>query len=154
MSPSQKNRLVIVGVILAGVSVATFFVLRALSAQAEFFLTPKQITQSEYTADQRYRIAGLVKKGSVSALPNGVTRRFVITDCEYDVDIEFTGILPDLFREGQTIVATGVLDASGLFTASEVLAKHDENYVPKEAAELMMQAQANKCDDVEGTVDY
>ena len=154
MSPRQKQRFIIVGSILAGVGLATFFGLKAFNANIEYFLTPKQINEGQFTTEQRYRIGGMVKKGSVDTLENGVTRLFILTDCEYDVTVQYTGILPDLFREGQAIVANGKLNEAGLFTASQVLAKHDENYVPSEAAETMMKAQANKCDDTTEAVKY
>ena len=83
-----------------------------------------------------------------------MTKRFDITDCENDVTIQYTGILPDLFREGQAIVALGTLDENRLLGANQVLAKHDENYVPNEAAEAVMLAQASKCIDAQGPVSY
>ena len=154
MSPTQKKRFTIVTIILAGVGIATFFALNAMRANIEFFLTPAQINSGEYQAQQRYRVAGLVKKGSLKTQDDGVTKRFVVTDCENDVMIQYTGILPDLFREGQAIVATGVINPERLLIAGQVLAKHDENYVPNEAAGAVMLAQANKCDNVEGSVSY
>ena len=151
MSPTQKRRFIIVAVIIVGVSLATFFGLQAFRANIEYFLTPLQISNGEFQTGQRYRVAGLVKKGSVETLADGITRRFTVTDCASDVTVQYTGILPDLFREGQAIVATGKLDNTKILLAAQVLAKHDENYVPNEAAETMMLAQANKCDTVDGT---
>jgi len=154
MSPTQKKRLTIVAVILSGFCVATFFALRAFEANIEYFLTPKQVGDGEFETNQIYRIGGLVKTGSVSTLEDGVTKRFDITDCEHDVSIQYTGILPDLFREGQAIVALGELNQQRLLVANQVLAKHDENYVPNEAAEAVMLAQANKCNNTEGPVSF
>ncbi len=154
MSPTQKKRLTVVSFILLGVALATFFALKAFQANIEYFLTPKQINAKEFNLEQRYRIAGLVRKGTVTTLEDGVTHRFDVTDCEYDVTIQYTGILPDLFREGQAIVATGKLDQDTALIADQVLAKHDENYVPNEAADAVMLAQANKCDDVDGPVKF
>lgn len=154
MSPTQKKRFTVVAMIIAGVSVAVFFTLKALDANIEYFRTPTQISNGEFNQEQRYRIAGLVKKGSVTTLEDGVTREFLITDCEHDVAVRYTGILPDLFREGQAIVAKGIFTDKQLMTAAQVLAKHDENYVPNEAADTMMKAQANKCDDADGPVTY
>lgn len=160
MSPTQKKRFAIVTAILVGVSLAVALALMAVSTSVEYFRTPSQIKNGEYTLDQTYRIAGLVRKGSVERLEDGVTQRFTVTDCEEDVRIQFTGILPDLFREGQAIVSVGKFsnsvadDSSLLLVASKVLAKHDENYVPNEAADAMMLAQANKCDDAQGAVKY
>ena len=154
MSPTQKTRLTIVGSIVVGVSLATFFALKAFNENIEYFRTPTEVENGEFESGQRYRIAGLVKKGSVKTAGDGVTRIFTVTDCEADVTIEYTGILPDLFREGQAIVATGLLGDDRKMIAGQVLAKHDENYVPTEAADTMMLAQANKCDTTDGAVEY
>ena len=154
MSPTQKKRFTIIAIILLGVGLATFLALKTFQANIEYFLTPQQINEGEYQHGQLYRIAGLVKQGSVLTLEDGITHRFDVTDCEYDVTIQYTGILPDLFREGQAIVANGKLNIDTVLEANQVLAKHDENYVPKEAAETMMLAQANKCNTVDGPVSY
>ena len=154
MSPRQKKRLIIVCSILAGVALATFFGLKAFQANIEYFLTPKQISKNQFEQQKRYRIAGLVKTGSVETLNDGITRRFTVTDCEYDVRVQYTGILPDLFREGQAIVANGQINAERIMIAHQVLAKHDENYIPNEAAETMMKAQASKCDTTDEAVKY
>lgn len=154
MSPTQKKRFTIVALILAGMSLASFFVLKALDENVEYFRTPTEINAGQFETAKRYRIAGLVKKDSVFTLEDGVTKRFTVTDCEYDVVVQYTGILPDLFREGQAIVAKGAFNPEKRMIASQVLAKHDENYVPAEAAETMMQAQANKCNETEGTVTF
>ena len=151
MSPTQKRRFTIVAIILLGVGLATFFALRAFQENIEYFLTPKQIAAGEFEPGQRYRVAGLVRKGSVSTLADGVTHRFDVTDCEFDVTIQYTGILPDLFREGQAIVANGSFNTTQTLIAAQVLAKHDENYVPNEAADAMMLAQANLCDSAPGS---
>jgi len=154
MSPSQKKRFIIVTAVLTGVALTVFFALMAMQSSIEYFRTPSQINSGEFTQEQRYRIAGLVKKGSVSRLEDGVTQRFIITDCEHDVTVQYTGILPDLFREGQAIVTVGQFNAQTFLVAAQVLAKHDENYVPSEAADAVMLAQASKCDSVEGTLEY
>lgn len=163
MSPSQKKRFAIVALIITGVSAATFFAIMSMQSSFEYFRTPTQINQDGFDEKQTYRLAGLVRKGSLSRLEDGVTQRFGITDCESDVTIQYTGILPDLFREGQAIVTIGKFSTSApeerdekgaLLIASQVLAKHDENYVPNEAADAIMLQQANKCDDADGAVDY
>ena len=161
MSPTQKKRFIVVAAILVGVSLAVGLMLMAISSSVEYFRTPSQIHNGQFTNDQTYRIAGLVRKGSVKRLDDGVTQRFSVTDCVHDVRIQYTGILPDLFREGQAIVTLGSFSKSEqtnnsapLLIANEVLAKHDENYIPEEAAEAAMLAQANKCDDADGPVDY
>lgn len=153
MSPTQKKRFTVVALILLGTSLATFLALKAVDANAEFFITPSEIHAGDFKTEQRYRIAGLVKKDSLSRQDDGVTREFLITDCEHDVRVQYKGLLPDLFREGQAIVAKGIFETGDRMIADQVLAKHDENYVPSEAAETMMQAQANKCDTVDGPVD-
>ena len=154
MSPTQKTRFTIISLIVIGVSLATFFALKAFNENIEYFKTPTEVNNGDFEKGQRYRIAGLVRKGSVSTADDGITRIFTVTDCKSDVTIEYTGILPDLFREGQAIVATGMLGDDRKMVAAQVLAKHDENYVPNEAADTMMLAQANKCDDTDGAVDY
>ena len=159
MSPSQKKRFAIVSIIIVGVSAATFFAIMAMQSSFEYFKTPTQIKAEGYEAIQTYKLAGIVRKGSVLRLDDGVTQRFDITDCENDVTIQYTGILPDLFREGQAIVTIGKFDSNNavpneILIASQVLAKHDENYVPNEAADAIMLQQANKCDDADGPVKY
>lgn len=154
MSPSQKKRLAIVSLVLCGVALATFFAILSMSSSFEYFKTPTQIKTEGFEAQNTYKIAGLVRKGSLNRLEDGVTQQFNITDCENDVLIQYTGILPDLFREGQAIVTVGRFDTSSMLVASQVLAKHDENYVPNEAADAVMLQQANKCDDAEGPVKY
>lgn len=154
MSPSQKKRLAIVSLVICGVALATFFALMSMSSSFEYFKTPTQITTEGVDQKYNYRIAGLVRKGSLQRLEDGVSQQFRITDCENDVLIQYTGILPDLFREGQAIVTVGKFDANVMLVASQVLAKHDENYVPNEAADAVMLQQANKCDDAEGPVKY
>jgi len=158
MSPTQKKRFIIVASILVGVSLAVGLMLMAVSSNVEYFRTPSQIHNGEFSDQQTYRIAGLVRKGSVTRLEDGVTQRFSITDCVHDVRVQYTGILPDLFREGQAIVTLGKFAKNEanetMLTAHQVLAKHDENYIPEEAAEAAMLAQANKCDDTDGAVKY
>jgi len=154
MSPTQKKRFTIVALILFGVGLTTFFGLMSIQSSIEYFRTPSQISSGEFDSEQTYKVAGLVKKGSVERLQDGVTQRFDITDCEHDVTVQYTGILPDLFREGQAIVTIGKFNAEPALVATQVLAKHDENYVPNEAADAMMLAQANKCDSADGPIKY
>jgi len=154
MSPTQKKRFIVVSLILVGVSVTTVLGLMAVDSSIDYFRTPTQIHNGEFESEQSYRIAGIVKKGSVQRLDGGITQRFVVTDCEHDVTIQYTGILPDLFREGQAIVSIGRFDQQATLIANKVLAKHDENYVPNEAADAVMLAQANKCDSAEGAISY
>lgn len=154
MSPTQKKRFTVIGLVLVGMSIATFLALQAMQSSIEYFRTPTQVATDGVSQEQTYRLAGLVRKGSVKRLDDGVTQRFNITDCENDVTVQYTGILPDLFREGQAIVTVGKFNTEPTLIASQVLAKHDENYVPNEAADAVMLAQANKCDNVDGPVEY
>lgn len=154
MSPSQKKRLAIVSLVIVGVSLATFLAIMSMSSSFEYFKTPTQIKVEGFEIKNTYRMAGLVRKGSLTRLEDGISQQFNITDCENDVLVQYTGILPDLFREGQAIVTVGKFDANSMLVASQVLAKHDENYVPNEAADAVMLQQANKCDDAEGPVKY
>jgi len=154
MSPSQKKRLALVALVVVGVSLATFLALISMQSSLEYFKQPSQIVNEGFDKNQSYKIAGLVRKGSVVRLEDGITQRFDVTDCVHDVTIQYSGILPDLFREGQAIVSVGKFDQEAVLIAQQVLAKHDENYVPDEAAEAVMLAQANKCDDNDGPVDY
>lgn len=154
MSPSQKKRLAIVGLVIAGVAAATFLAIMSMQSSFEYFKTPTQIKTEGFDAKQTYKLAGIVRKGTVKRLDDGITQRFDITDCESDVTVQYTGILPDLFREGQAIVTIGKFVDQPMLIASQVLAKHDENYVPNEAADAIMLQQANKCDDTDGPIKY
>lgn len=154
MSPSQKKRLALVGLVVVGVSLATILALLSMQSSLEYFKQPSEIVEQGFDKTQSYKIAGLVRKGSLERLDDGITQRFAITDCINDVTVQYTGILPDLFREGQAIVSVGQFNEHTILIARQVLAKHDENYVPNEAAEAMMLAQANKCDDATAPVDY
>jgi len=126
---------------LAAVGLAATLVLNAFRSNMVFFFTPSQIAAHEAPTGRGLRIGGLVVEGSVKR--EGVTVHFTVTDTAQSIPVVFTGILPDLFKEGKGVVAQGELDANGVFQASEVLAKHDENYMPPEAAEALKQAQAS-----------
>jgi cytochrome c-type biogenesis protein CcmE len=132
----KKQRLMLVVVALALLGGATGLVLAALSDSVAFFATPTDIARGAVEADRRFRLGGLVVPGSVARSDDG-TVRFELTDEASQVLVSYKGLLPDLFREGQGIVAQGVLAADGHFQASEVLAKHDENYMPPEVAEAL-----------------
>ncbi len=141
MKPRHKRAAIIVGG-LAAVSLAAYFVLNAFQSNLVFFFTPTQIDTGEAPKDRTFRVGGMVKEGSVKR--DNLTVNFIVTDTARDVKVAYTGILPDLFKEGKGVVAQGKLDGNGLFTASEVLAKHDENYMPPEAQHAMDQAQIDK----------
>jgi cytochrome c-type biogenesis protein CcmE len=130
MKPRSRRLVLILGG-LAAVGVATALVLNALRSNVAFFFTPTQVSQGEAPKARTFRVGGLVKPGSVQR--DQMTVRFVITDTARDLPVRYTGILPDLFKEGKGAVAQGRLDPDGGFVAGEVLAKHDENYMPPEA---------------------
>jgi cytochrome c-type biogenesis protein CcmE len=134
----KQQRLILVIVALVLLGGASGLVLFALSDSVAFFVTPSDIAAGKVDAERRFRLGGLVVDGSVERADGTV--RFRLTDRASEVPVRYRGILPDLFREGQGIVAQGVLGSDGVFTASEVLAKHDENYMPPEVAEALKQA--------------
>jgi cytochrome c-type biogenesis protein CcmE len=138
MKPRHR-RLAIIVAGLACVSGASALVLNALNSNVAFFFSPTQVSAGEAPQGRAFRIGGLVKEGSVQR--NQMTVSFLITDTARDIPVRYTGILPDLFKEGKGAVAQGKLDAQGNFVASEVLAKHDENYMPPEAQHALDQAQ-------------
>ena len=140
MNPVRKKRLYIVLAIIAGVGIAVALALSALQQNINLFYTPTQIANGEAPQDSRIRAGGLVEEGSVKRSSDSLDTDFVVTDGAKSVTIRFSGILPDLFREGQGIVAMGKLDANGVLIADEVLAKHDENYMPPEVMQALEQS--------------
>jgi cytochrome c-type biogenesis protein CcmE len=140
MKAARKKRLYLIALMLLGVGVAVMLALNAFNQNLMYFYSPSEVTAGEAPGDRAFRIGGLVTDGSVRRLPNGLTTRFDLTDQQKTVSVEYTGILPDLFREGQGIVANGSLRADGVFVADEVLAKHDENYMPPEVADSLKAA--------------
>lgn len=137
MNPVRKKRLLIVLAILAGVGIAVGLALSALQQNINLFYTPTQIAAGEAPKDTRIRAGGMVKKGSLVRSADSLDVQFVVTDFAKDVTIRYRGILPDLFREGQGIVALGRLGADGVLVADEVLAKHDEKYMPPEVSKAL-----------------
>ena len=140
MKPRHRRIALIVAGI-AGLVLATGLVLRALNENIAFFYTPTQVAANEAPQNRAFRVGGMVQTGSVKRQSDGVTVNFVVTDTAKNVTVAYKGVLPDLFREGKGVVTQGRLE-NGVFVASEVLAKHDENYMPPEAAEAMKKAQA------------
>jgi cytochrome c-type biogenesis protein CcmE len=130
---------IVIGVVALGVAAA--LVLRAFNENLVFFFTPSQIVAHEAPQGRTFRIGGMVEKGSVRRQADGVTVQFIVTDTAKSIPVTYKGSLPDLFREGKGVVAQGQLGADGVFRANEVLAKHDENYMPPEAAEAVKRAQ-------------
>jgi len=141
MKPRHKRAAMIVGG-LAAIGLAAYFVLNAFQSNLVFFFTPSQVESGEAPKNRTFRIGGMVKTGSVKR--DNLTVSFVVTDTLKEVPVTYTGILPDLFKEGKGVVAQGQLKGDGKFTASEVLAKHDENYMPPEAQHAMDQAALEK----------
>ena len=132
----KRRRLVVIGSALAVLAVAVALVLSALKDSIVFFNSPTDVVERHVTPGSRIRLGGLVKDGSV-VRGNDLAVRFDVTDGENTIAVAYQGILPDLFREGQGVVTDGVLDPSGVFKADSVLAKHDENYMPKEVADAL-----------------
>lgn len=141
MKPRHK-RFVFIGLGLLALGVATVLVLNAFQSNLVFFFTPTQVASGEVPHGKSFRIGGMVEDGSLVRDGDGLTVHFVVTDTARRVPVTYKGILPDLFKEGKGAVAQGQLGVDGTFVASEVLAKHDENYMPPEAAEALAKAKA------------
>ena len=136
MTPRRK-RMLTVALIVAGVATSVAFALQAFQKNLLYFYSPSQVAAGEAPSLRTIRVGGMVEKGSVIREPGSLEVRFVVTDFAHDVTISYTGVLPDLFREGQGIIARGRFGDGGLFVAEEVLAKHDENYMPPEVKESL-----------------
>ncbi|MDH3831223.1 MAG: cytochrome c maturation protein CcmE [Gammaproteobacteria bacterium] len=137
MTPKRKKRMTLIGLMLVGVAIAAGFALQAFNENLMFFYTPSEVAAGEAPAGRMIRVGGLVTDGSVKRQSDGLTVQFDVTDNDKTITVQYTGILPDLFREGQGIVAHGRLQQDQLFVAEEVLAKHDENYMPPEVADAL-----------------
>ena len=144
MKLARKKRLVLIGLMVAGVGIGVYFALKSLNENIMFFFSPTEVSEGKAPQGRLFRMGGMVVEGSVSRPGDGLTVQFDLTDDANDVTVLYTGILPDLFREGQGIIANGKLGEDGAFVAQEVLAKHDENYMPPEVAEAMQKAIENK----------
>jgi cytochrome c-type biogenesis protein CcmE len=139
----RRRRLYWVLAILAGVSLAGLLALRAFEQNVMFYFDPSKIAAGEVHTGQRFRLGGMVEKGSVVRTPGSLDVRFVVTDFRHSVAVHYDKVLPDLFREGAGVVAHGRLDEHGTFMADEVLAKHDEKYMPPEVARSLQQGSAS-----------
>ena len=137
MTPARKNRLRLILLMVAGVATGVGFALKSLDQNIMFFFTPTEVVGGQAPADKLFRMGGMVVEGTVHRPGDGLTVHFDLTDNEQNVTVKFAGILPDLFREGQGIIANGKISDDGIFVAQEVLAKHDENYMPPEVAAAM-----------------
>jgi cytochrome c-type biogenesis protein CcmE len=138
----KRQRLYVLLLVLAGVGGATGLALSAFRDSVVFFYAPSEIAPKGLAVGQHFRLGGLVELGSVRHVDGGPTTAFTVTDTKRSIIVQYTGILPDLFREGQGVVANGALNAQGVFVAAEVLAKHDENYMPPEVHDALKRAGA------------
>lgn len=143
MKPRQQ-RMLAVGLAVAGLAVATLLSLQAFEENMMFFMDITEVAEGKAPADRNFRVGGLVVAGSVEREPGELEVRFKLTDTNNELDVLYAGVLPDLFREGQGIVAHGRMNDSGDFVADTVLAKHDENYMPPEVAESLAKHAAEK----------
>ena len=141
MKPRHK-RFIFIGLGLIALAVASMLILNAFQSNLVFFFTPTQVANGEVPKGRGFRIGGMVEDGSLKREGDGLTVHFVMTDMAKRVPVTYKGILPDLFKEGKGAVAQGQLGGDGTFLASEVLAKHDENYMPPEAADALAKAKA------------
>jgi cytochrome c-type biogenesis protein CcmE len=135
----KRQRLIVIGLAALLLGGAAALILTALEDTIAFFISPTEVAAGELEPGRSFRVGGLVVDGSIERLSDGSVR-FALTDTAHEVSVVYRGILPDLFREGQGIVAQGTLDDGMVFQASEILAKHDENYMPKEVADALKQA--------------
>ena len=139
MKPRSRRALAIVCG-LAALGTAAALVLSAFQSNLVFFFSPSQIAANEAPRERSFRLGGLVEVGSIQRVPNTLTVKFIVTDLAQKTPVSYTGLLPDLFTEGKGVVAQGQLGADGVFHADQVLAKHDENYMPPEAAQALANA--------------
>ena len=137
---SRHKKLLVIVLALAGIGIAAALILNAFQSNLVFFFSPTQVAKGEAPTDRAFRIGGLVEVGSVKRDPDGLTVRFLVTDTAKSMPVIYKGILPDLFKEGKGVVAEGKLGSDGVFASTQVLAKHDENYMPPEAASALEQA--------------
>lgn len=129
MTPRRRRLLLVCG-ILAGVSLSAGLALKAFRQNVTFFFVPSQIVAGAVHGGERFRLGGMVTKGSIHRVPGSLEVHFLVTDYKHTVPVTYTGVLPDLFREGQGVIAHGQLNSAGVFVADQVLAKHDEKYMP------------------------
>jgi cytochrome c-type biogenesis protein CcmE len=140
LNAKRKRRLMMVGMLVVGVGIAAALALSAFRENILYFYSPTEVLSGEAPVGHKFRLGGLVVEGSVKRETDGLTVHFGLTDTAKEIPVMYSGILPDLFREGQGIVAHGRLNEGGIFVADEVLAKHDENYMPPEVAEALKDA--------------
>jgi cytochrome c-type biogenesis protein CcmE len=141
MNPVRKRRFILVGLLLLAASAAAVFITMALQENVNYLHTPTEVRTAKAPESSRFRLGGIVCEGSVARTPGSLEVRFHITDRVRQVPVTFNGILPDMFKEGTSVIATGTMTGK-TFTATEVLAKHDETYMPKEVADAMAKGAA------------
>ena len=141
MNPVRKRRLILVALVLLAASVAAVFITMALQENINYLHTPTEVLEGKAPENARFRLGGVVCEGSVQRTEGSLDIRFAITDRVRQVPVSFNGILPDMFKEGTSVIASGKME-NGAFTATEVLAKHDETYMPKEVADAMAKGAA------------
>lgn len=137
MNPKRKRRLTFVVLIVIGVGIAVGLMVTAFQQNMMYFITPSEVVAGTVPEGRTIRLGGLVSEGSLKRENDGLTVNFKVNDAANEIPVRYTGILPDLFREGQGIIAMGKVNTNGLFIADEVLAKHDENYMPPEVMEAL-----------------
>ncbi len=150
MTPTRKRRLMLVTGLVAGVGLATSLALRAFQENMLYFYSPTEFAEIDVPAERTLRVGGLVADGSVRRESGSMTVEFLVTDHAYSVPVRYTGVLPDLFREGQGVVARGRLGEGGVFLADNILAKHDENYMPPEVAQALESGKMRAIERAEG----
>jgi cytochrome c-type biogenesis protein CcmE len=143
MNPTRKRRLIIVLLVVAAATVAVALIVFALQQNMNYLFTPSQVQSGEATRYKSFRLGGMVKAGSIQRSPDSLKVTFTVVDAGGNMPVEYTGILPDLFRDNQSVIATGHMD-NARFIANEVLAKHDETYMPKELKDAMAKAHQGK----------
>ena len=141
MTPTRRRRLIVISLIVAAVAIAATLTLFALQQNMTYLFSPSEVHEGHAPKDARFRLGGVVEEKSISRASDSLKVDFVVTDRFKTIPVEYTGILPDLFREGQSVVATGAMQ-NGHFVATEVLAKHDESYMPPEVADAIAKAKA------------
>lgn len=144
MTPRRRKRLTAVALLVLGVGTAATIAVTALQDNMLYFIAPSDIQTSELPPERNFRLGGLVEAGSIQRDSQSLKVTFIVTDGAHSVPVTYAGILPDLFREGQGVIAQGRLDESGLFHAREVLARHDETYMPPEVAAALERASASR----------
>ena len=143
---ARRRRMLLVALMVAGVGAAAAFALNAFQENLLYFYSPSEILEGKAPAGRTFRVGGMVTEGSFHRVAGSMEATFVVTDFAHDVKVRYSGVLPDLFREGQGVVARGKLSADGSFVAEEVLAKHDENYMPPDVADTLKKKHQREAD--------